>query len=95
MARPRIPISKIYLLLFIVGFVVSQSCEARNSMPYDARKGLFLSALPKGNVPPSGPSDKGHTSPPADYSDDQHMVPKTSPEIHRLLGSVPSPGVGH
>ncbi|CAA7014503.1 unnamed protein product [Microthlaspi erraticum] len=93
MARPRILISKIYLLLFIVGFV-SQSCEARNSMPYDARKGLFLSALPKGNVPPSGPSDKGHTSPPEDYSD-QHMVPKNSPEIHRLQGSVPSPGVGH
>ncbi|ESQ35109.1 hypothetical protein EUTSA_v10009335mg [Eutrema salsugineum] len=94
MTRPRISISIIFLLLSIVGFA-SQSCEARKVlMPYDASKGLFLSALPKGNVPPSGPSDKGHTSPPGDYPD-QHMVPEHSREIHRLLGSVPSPGVGH
>ncbi|CAH2037271.1 unnamed protein product [Thlaspi arvense] len=75
--------------------LVSQSCAARKVvMPYGASKGLFLSALPKGNVPPSGPSDKGHNSPPEDYSD-QHMVPENSPKIYRLLGSVPSPGVGH
>ncbi|KAF8114246.1 hypothetical protein N665_0039s0013 [Sinapis alba] len=94
MARVRISISIICLLPFIVGFV-SQSCEARKVlMPSDASKGLFLSALPKGNVPPSGPSDKGHTSPPEDYSD-QHTVPEISPEIYRRLGSVPSPGVGN
>ncbi|CAN7041492.1 unnamed protein product [Brassica oleracea var. botrytis] len=79
----------------IRGSFVSQSCEAREVvMPYDASKGLFLSVLPKGNVPPSGPSDKGHTSPPKDYSD-QHMVQGNSPEIYRQLGSVPSPGVGN
>ncbi|KAL0697812.1 hypothetical protein Bca4012_053934 [Brassica carinata] len=90
MACPRVSILTICLLLCVVGFV-SQSCEARKVlMPYNASKGLFLSALPKGNVPPSGPSDKGHTSQPDDYSD-KHMVP----EIHRQLGSVPSPGVGH
>ncbi|KAL0699588.1 hypothetical protein Bca4012_055710 [Brassica carinata] len=94
MARVRISVWIICLLLFIVGFV-SQSCEARKVlMPSDASKGLFLSALPKGNVPPSGPSDKGHTSPPEDYSD-QHTVPEISPEIYRRLGSVPSPGVGN
>ncbi|CAN7063895.1 unnamed protein product [Brassica oleracea var. botrytis] len=76
------------------GFV-SQSCEARKVlMPYGASKGLFLSALPKGNVPPSAPSDKGHTSPPEDYSD-HHTIPEISPEIYRRLGSVPSPGVGN
>ncbi|XP_018487374.1 precursor of CEP13 [Raphanus sativus] len=94
MAHPRISISTIFLLLCIVGFV-SQPCEARKVVvPYDASKGLFLSVLPKGNVPPSGPSDKGHTSPPEDYSD-QHMVQGNSPEIYRQLGSVPSPGVGN
>lgn len=91
--RPSISISMICLLLLIVGFL-SQSCEARKVLvPYSTSKGLFLSALPKGNVPPSGPSDKGHTSPPDDS--EQHMVPEKSLEIHRRLGSVPSPGVGH
>ncbi|CAH8389114.1 unnamed protein product [Eruca vesicaria subsp. sativa] len=90
MACPRLSILTICLLLFVVGFVL-QSCEARKVlMPYDARTGLFLSALPKGNVPPSGPSDKGHTSQSKDHLD-KHIVS----EIHRQLGSVPSPGVGH
>lgn len=93
MARPRNSISMICLLFFIVGFV-SQSCEARKVLvPYGVSKGLFLNVLPKGEVPPSSPSDKGHTSPPDDA--DQRMVPENSPEIHALLGSVPSPGVGH
>ncbi|KAL1224162.1 Precursor of CEP13 [Cardamine amara subsp. amara] len=93
MARTSNSISMICLLLFIVGFV-SQACEARKVLgPYGVSKGLFLSALPKGEVPPSSPSDKGHTSPPDDSN--QRMVPENSPEIHDLLGSVPSPGVGH
>ncbi|XP_018450132.1 precursor of CEP13-like [Raphanus sativus] len=90
MACPRVSILTFCLLLFVVGFV-SQYCEARKVlMPYNASEGLFLSTLPKGNVPPSGPSDKGHTFQPEDYLD-KHMVS----EIHRQLGSVPSPGVGH
>lgn len=93
MAHSKITISMICLLLLTVGFV-TQSCDARKVLvPYGASEGLLLSALPKGNVPPSGPSDKGHTSPPDDS--DQRMVPENSPEINRRLESVPSPGVGH
>ncbi|AAF99837.1 Precursor of CEP13 [Arabidopsis thaliana] len=93
MARPRISISMICLLILIVGFVLQSSQARKVLVPYGTSKGLFLSALPKGNVPPSGPSDKGHTSPPDDT--DQRMVPENSPEIYRRLESVPSPGVGH
>ncbi|XP_019091510.1 PREDICTED: uncharacterized protein LOC109128847 [Camelina sativa] len=94
MARPRISISIVFLLILTLSFVL-QSCEARKVLvPYNTSKGLFLSALPKGNVPPSGPSGKGHTAPPDDS--DQHMVPVNPPEIYgRRLGSSPSPGVGH
>ncbi|CAN8292978.1 unnamed protein product [Cochlearia groenlandica] len=95
MAGPIISFSVICFSLCMLGFV-SQSCEARKAlMPYDASKALYLTALPKGNVPPSGPSDKGHTSPPDEDHFNKHIVPENSPEFQRLLGSVPSPGVGH
>lgn len=44
---------------------------------------LYLTALPKGKVPPSTPSKKGHAA----TIDDKL--------IGRILRSVPSPGVGH
>lgn len=52
---------------------------------------LFLSVLPKGEVPSSStPSNKGH----ADVIDEK-LVARHLISINRILRSVPSPGVGH
>ncbi|KAG9448182.1 hypothetical protein H6P81_014310 [Aristolochia fimbriata] len=51
---------------------------------------LFLSALPKGKVPASGPSKKGHA-----MVVDQKLLSMHFAKIDRILKSVPSPGVGH
>ncbi|EYU28116.1 hypothetical protein MIMGU_mgv1a021644mg [Erythranthe guttata] len=45
---------------------------------------LYLTALPKGNVPASTPTKKGHVTAP------RHLA-----AVDRILTSVPSPGVGH
>ncbi|XP_068655779.1 precursor of CEP14-like [Aristolochia californica] len=52
--------------------------------------GLFLSVLPKGNVPPSAPSKKGHA-----VIDEQKLLTMHFAKIDRILKSVPSPGMGH
>ncbi|KAL2343269.1 hypothetical protein Fmac_004554 [Flemingia macrophylla] len=55
------------------------------------RDNLFLSALPKGTVPPSSPSRKGHA-----MEVDEKLIARHLITIDRvLLRSVPSPGVGH
>ncbi|KAG7034658.1 Precursor of CEP14, partial [Cucurbita argyrosperma subsp. argyrosperma] len=45
---------------------------------------LFLAALPKGTVPSSTPSKKGHA-----------MVLDQKLTARHLVQSVPSPGIGH
>ncbi|XP_052202499.1 precursor of CEP14-like [Diospyros lotus] len=51
---------------------------------------LYLSALPKGKVAPSGPSKKGHAE-----IVDEKLIARHLAELNRILGSVPSPGDGH
>ncbi|KAH8511690.1 hypothetical protein H0E87_009022 [Populus deltoides] len=51
---------------------------------------LVLSALPKGTVPSSSPSKKGHAT-----LDNEQLFARHLASIDRILRSVPSPGVGH
>ncbi|XWS18536.1 hypothetical protein CRYUN_Cryun32bG0053200 [Craigia yunnanensis] len=51
---------------------------------------LVLSALPKGTVPASTPSKKGHATLDNEKLFDRHLA-----GIDRILQSVPSPGAGH
>ncbi|XP_028764797.1 precursor of CEP14 [Neltuma alba] len=55
-----------------------------------SRDSLFLSALPKGTVPSSTPSKKGHAA-----VVDEKLVARHLIVMDRLLRSVPSPGAGH
>ncbi|OMO76162.1 hypothetical protein CCACVL1_15868 [Corchorus capsularis] len=51
---------------------------------------LFLNALPKGKVPASAPSKKGHAT-----LDNEKLFARHLAGIDRILQSVPSPGAGH
>ncbi|KAK4271744.1 hypothetical protein QN277_020388 [Acacia crassicarpa] len=51
---------------------------------------LYLSSLPKGTVPPSTPSKKGHA-----VVVDEKLIARHLIAMDRLLSSVPSPGAGH
>ncbi|KAF8391204.1 hypothetical protein HHK36_023506 [Tetracentron sinense] len=51
---------------------------------------LVLSALPKGTIPPSSPSKKGHAMLVNEKLFTLHLA-----RVDRILRSVPSPGVGH
>ncbi|XVE88241.1 hypothetical protein DITRI_Ditri19aG0053900 [Diplodiscus trichospermus] len=51
---------------------------------------LVLSALPKGTVPGSSPSKKGHAK-----LDNEKLFARHLAGIDRILQSVPSPGAGH
>ncbi|CAN1150126.1 Precursor of CEP14 [Linum perenne] len=61
--------------------------EARVSSLFQS---LLLSALPKGTVPASSPSKKGHSS-----VDNVERFQRHLASIDRVLRSVPSPGMGH
>ncbi|WCJ27244.1 Precursor of CEP14 [Euphorbia peplus] len=50
----------------------------------------IFSALPKGTVPSSSPSKKGHAT-----LDNEELFRRHLRAIDRILQSVPSPGVGH
>ncbi|KAF3975117.1 hypothetical protein CMV_001611 [Castanea mollissima] len=87
------------LLIFLVVFGALVSClEGRRLLDvkeskkrvYSLSDGLFLSALPKGTVPSSAPSKKGHG-----VEVDEKLISRHLISIDRILGSVPSPGVGH
>ncbi|XP_027339634.1 precursor of CEP14-like [Abrus precatorius] len=56
-----------------------------------SRNSLFLSSLPKGTVPSSTPSRKGHSTEVDEKLIARHLI---STERH-LTQSVPSPGAGH
>ncbi|KVH89450.1 precursor of CEP14-like [Cynara cardunculus var. scolymus] len=51
---------------------------------------LYLTSLPKGTVPASAPSKKGHAS-----TTDEKLITRHLITVDRILRSVPSPGVGH
>ncbi|KAG5041010.1 hypothetical protein JHK82_013116 [Glycine max] len=96
MARP----STLLLLLMLLLSSFCSLFEARKLVlekqqkkenPSSRRDSLFLSALPKGTVPPSSPSKKGHS-----MEVDEKLIARHLIAIDRvLLRSVPSPGVGH
>lgn len=64
--------------------------EGKKMASLEAR--LIMNALPKGNIPPSSPSDKGH-----DNGDNAgHGVSPSSPNhVDRNLQSTPSPAIGN
>ncbi|XP_015875435.1 precursor of CEP14 [Ziziphus jujuba] len=92
-------LASLSLILFMVVFASSAwSSEARKLLVIkDEEKrapsmvdSLFLSALPKGNVPSSSPSHKGHAVVVNEKLIARHLI-----SIERILQSVPSPGMGH
>lgn len=93
---------KALLLIFFVVFSSLSPClDARRLLTMEEdRRGkksipalqasLVLSSLPKGTVPASAPSKKGH-----DTVVDEKLIARHLSAIDRILRSVPSPGVGH
>ncbi|KAL8090877.1 precursor of CEP14 [Apium graveolens] len=51
---------------------------------------LYLSSLPKGTIPNSAPTKKGHS-----FIVDEKLIARHLAAIDRILRSVPSPGVGN
>ncbi|OWM72984.1 precursor of CEP14 [Punica granatum] len=98
MARPLLVT---VLMIFVVcSFLLSPS-EGRKllgAMKVDKSKvtlnpSMLLSALPKGTVPSSAPSKKGHA-----VVVDEKLIARHLSSLEReraLLLSIPSPGVGH
>ncbi|KAL1335734.1 hypothetical protein HN51_030199 [Arachis hypogaea] len=94
------------LVLFLVTFSVSMCCcsEARKLqlrgnrgnrgikvVDPSPKSTLFFSSLPKGTVPASTPSKKGHA-----MEVDEKLIARNLISVERvLLTSVPSPGAGH
>ncbi|VVA92948.1 unnamed protein product [Arabis nemorensis] len=64
--------------------------EEKSHVPH-VTKTTTLSALPKGKIPNSTPSKKGHATVSALKLRSRHL----SSTVDRFLQSVPSPGVGH
>ncbi|KAG8385402.1 hypothetical protein BUALT_Bualt03G0039300 [Buddleja alternifolia] len=62
----------------------------QNKVPSPADMSLYLSALPKGKVPASTPSKKGHAA-----IVDRKLIARHLTSVDRILRSVPSPGIGH
>ncbi|CAK8578585.1 unnamed protein product [Lathyrus sativus] len=96
--------SSISLLMFLVLFasfcnrlegrklvVGGEKQWKKMKMKPSLRDGLFLSALPKGSVPSSSPTKKGHAVVVDEKLIERHLI-----SMDRVLfASVPSPGVGH
>ncbi|KAJ9690744.1 hypothetical protein PVL29_013081 [Vitis rotundifolia] len=89
------------LILFVVFSSFLPSLDARKllDMEEDSHNkksipaleaSLVLTALPKGTVPASSPSKKGH-----DMVVDEKLIARHLAVVDRILRSVPSPGVGH
>ena len=67
--------------------------EESSSSP-SVEPSLFLSVLPRGRVPPSSPGNRGNGDVAA--AGESHADARASAKsTERILGSVPSPGVGH
>ncbi|CAH8298667.1 unnamed protein product [Eruca vesicaria subsp. sativa] len=63
--------------------------EKESHMPH-VTKTTTLTALPKGKIPNSSPSKKGHAAVSTVKLRSRHLS-----TVDRFLQSVPSPGVGH
>lgn len=67
-----------------------EKAEAETATAAAVDVSLYLNALPKGKVPASTPSDKGH-----EQIIDEKLIARHLVAVDRILRSVPSPGVGH
>nr|GEY63308.1 precursor of CEP14-like [Tanacetum cinerariifolium] len=76
------------LLVAFASFTDARKLKAEATSQADMS--LYLSSLPKGTVPSSTPSKKGHAS-----ITDETLITRHLIAIDRILRSVPSPGVGH
>lgn len=70
--------------------VVEENKKLPSSPSSSMEESLFLNVLPKGTVPSSTPSKKGHAE-----VVDEKLVARHLIAIDRILQSFPSPGVGH
>lgn len=61
----------------------------QNKVPSPADM-LYLPALPKGRVPASTPSKKGHA-----VSVDEKLIARHLADMDHILRSIPTPGAGH
>jgi hypothetical protein len=95
-------ISTASLLFFLVVFSAFAAClegrklldiakESKKRSVASLGDSLILSALPKGKVPSSTPSKKGHGMVVDEKLVARHLISISD----RSLRSVPSPGVGH
>ncbi|KAE8659654.1 hypothetical protein F3Y22_tig00116962pilonHSYRG00826 [Hibiscus syriacus] len=90
--------SSLLIILSVISASFVPQMESRNLLNTgDSNKNvpslfasLVLSALPKGTVPPSAPSKKGHAT-----LDNEKLFARHLADIDRILRSVPSPGAGH
>ncbi|KAK7302980.1 hypothetical protein RJT34_13878 [Clitoria ternatea] len=90
------------LVLFLLLFASMSTClqgrklhvgaeKQSNKTEPSSRNSLFMSSLPKGTVPSSSPSKKGHAA-----EVDEKLIARHLISTERvLLRSVPSPGAGH
>ncbi|KAI3741632.1 hypothetical protein L1987_59306 [Smallanthus sonchifolius] len=92
--------ARTWLALFMLLIIFTSSTNGRKLLntpdsgtkeqASPATMSLYLSVLPKGTVPASTPSKKGHSSITDEKLINRHLI-----AIDRILRSVPSPGVGH
>lgn len=92
------------LCLILSNYYSHVSCHARKlgmiNHPKERKtlssyESLLLPGLPKGtNTPPSSPS-KSHSSTTTTTLNNEKLFARHLAAIDRILGSVPSPGVGH
>ncbi|KAL1562625.1 hypothetical protein AAHA92_05188 [Salvia divinorum] len=64
--------------------------ERRRSQFSAVDGSLYLAALPKGTVPNSAPTKRGHSN-----TIDEKLIARHLAAVDRILRSVPSPGMGH
>ncbi|KAL3624839.1 hypothetical protein CASFOL_031507 [Castilleja foliolosa] len=86
----------ILILFLIMSSILTSSSHGRKLLMKDNKAPtlfdrLYLAALPKGTVPASAPTKKGHS-----FTVDEKLVARHLSDINRILhSSVPSPGAGH
>ncbi|KAL1826868.1 hypothetical protein DCAR_0205804 [Daucus carota subsp. sativus] len=98
---PRSSFMFLLCLLTLASFVTTIHARKLHDHMREAKKkqqppppsvpdSLYLSSLPKGTVPNSAPTKKGHS-----LIVDEKLIARHLAAIDRILRSVPSPGVGN
>ncbi|KAL7102758.1 hypothetical protein ACP275_08G137900 [Erythranthe tilingii] len=70
--------------------LLTNDVQPNKAPPATVDERLYMVALPKGTVPKSTPSKKGHSA-----TIDEKLVARHLSGVDRILRSVPSPGIGH